>query len=79
MTGNFASSWNSDDVRPFEADDVAGKFHDSALHSPGNKPRYGTLFSTGILDSADLAFDTAVAEAAGNDDTVHALKKLLPW
>ena len=57
----------------FEADDVAGEFHDSALHTQAEAEVRHVVF-TGILDGTDLAFDAAVAEAAGNDDTVDAFE-----
>lgn len=52
---------------------MAGEFHDSALHTQAEAEVRHVVF-TGILDGTDLAFDAAVAEAAGNDNAVDAFE-----
>ena len=52
---------------------MAGKFHDSALHTQAKAEVRHVVF-TGILDGADFAFDATVAEAAGNDDAVDTFE-----
>lgn len=53
----------------FHAAYVSGEFNDSALHAEAESEE-GDVVHPGIADGGNLAFDAAVAEAAGDDDAV---------
>lgn len=52
---------------------ISGKFNDGALHTEAEAEERD-LIDARILDGVDLAFDAAIAEAAGDDDAVDALE-----
>ncbi|SCH06300.1 Uncharacterised protein [uncultured Clostridium sp.] len=52
------------------SDDMAGKLHNGHLHTQA-QPQERNIIFTGIADGADLTLDTAIAEAARHQNTVH--------
>ena len=57
----------------FEAGDVAGEFYNGYLH-PEADAEEGDFLLARILCGEDFAFDPAIAEAAGDEDAVHAFE-----
>jgi hypothetical protein len=56
-----------------EAADVAGVFDDGALQAEADAEEGDVVFA-GVADGGDLAFDAALAEAAGHEDAVDLLQ-----
>ena len=57
----------------FHVAHVSGKFDNSALHTEA-EPKEGNFIFTGITNSVDFPLYTAVAKAAGDDDTINTGK-----
>ena len=64
-----------DAVRFFQAQHIAGEFHDGKLHTEA-QTQVGDLIFAGIADGAEHSVNTAAAEAAGHQHAGHALEDL---
>ena len=73
MTGYFPSGIKFGRVGLFHVAHVSGKFDDGTLHAEA-EPKEGNFIFTGITNSVDFPLYTAVAKAAGDDDTVNTGK-----
>ena len=62
---------NSVEWAPARPHDVAGELDHRALHAQADAEERNAALA-GVADRLDLAFDAALAEAAGNEDAVVA-------
>ena len=60
-------------VSAAETADVACKFNHGKLHTKANAEVRNVVL-TGVFDGFDLAFGTAFAETAGNQNSIHAFE-----
>src|SRR5665213_4139437 len=61
-------------VGAVEPEHMATKFDDRHLHTQTDSQIRNTVF-TRITHRLNLPFDTALAEAAGHEDCIHAIKR----
>ena len=63
-------------MRIVVSDHISCKFHDRQLHAE-TQTQIGNLMFSCIADRMDHTFDSAVAEAAGNEDSVYITQNVL--
>jgi hypothetical protein len=74
MTGWRVPSSNSVLLAPSQTADISGELNDSALQ-PQTQTQKGDAVFASILDCDDFPLNPAVAETAGDDNPVNAVKK----
>ncbi len=71
MTGSVGSALELRRVRAGKPEHAARKFYDCDLHPEADAEIRDAVLAR-VSDGGDLALDTALAEAAGHQDRIHA-------